>query len=169
MTDGLTEGQREPTHDQDQSAPGEDDKTTAITVAPRVPDARADARPRVMLLGSGEVSRELAIALRRLGAAVIAVDEYAGAPAHGVADQPLVLPMFDGNELSRAIQRMQPNFVVTATEAVAIEALEALEAGEPVPSARSVRLTADRERLRTLAADELGLPTAPFWACRRTP
>ncbi len=130
-------------------------------------DGRTDAGPRVMLLGSGELSRELAIALRRLGATVIAVDEYAGASAHGVADQPLVLPMTDGNELSQAIRRAQPDFVVTATDAVAADALDALAAltGGPqlVPSARAVRLTADRESLRRLAADELGLPTAPFW------
>lgn len=150
MTDGLTEGQ--------------DDKTTAIVVPPQ-----ADGRPKVMLLGSGELSRELAVALRHLGARVIAVDEDPDAPAHLVADQSLTFSLTDGEELSKAIQRMKPEYVVTATDAVAAEALEALAAGSDdertdlVPNARAVRLTTDRESLRRLAADELGLPTAPFW------
>lgn len=141
-----------------------DEKTTAIAVAAPVPvpETRADSRPRVMLLGSGEPSRELALALRHLGAMVIAVDESAGAPAHGVADQSLVLPMTDAGELSAAIQRTRPDFVVTATGAVAVDALEGTRA-HLVPSARAVRLCADPEALRRLAADELGLPTAPFW------
>ena len=161
MTDGLTQ------------EPPDDDKTTAIVVAPQAGDVRAgadgDVRPRVMLLGSGELSRELAIALRRLGAEVIAVDEYADTPAHGVADQSLVITMTDTDELSAAIGRLQPDFVVTAAEAVSLDALDALATGpdnelaELVPSARTARLTADREGLRRLAADQLGLPTAPFW------
>jgi phosphoribosylglycinamide formyltransferase 2 len=159
VTDGLTEG------------PRGDDKTTTIAVAPQVPTGHADGdvRPRVLLLGSGEFSRELAIALRRLGADVIAADRYADAPAHGVADQSLVITMTDADELSAAIGRLQPDFVVTATDAVSLDALDALAAGpdkelaELVPNARTVRLTADREGLRRLAADQLGLPTAPFW------
>lgn len=109
--------------------------------------------PRVLLLGSGELSRELAIALRRLGAEV---DEHPD-------------PMTDADALSGAIDRLQPDFVVTATGAVSVAALEALaarsegEAVELVPSAATVRLTTDREGLRRLAADQLGLPTAPFW------
>ncbi len=98
---------------------------------------------------------------------VIAVDERADAPAHGVADQSLVAPMTDADELTKAIQGLQPDFVVTTTDAVATQALEGLERPDArtqlVPSARTVRLTADREGLRRLAADELGLPTAPFW------
>ena len=108
-----------------------------------------------MLLGSGELSRELAIALRHLGAEVIAVDSDAEAPA-----------------VSAEFGRLQPDFVVTVTDSISDEALQAVEAIEAqvddeftelVPSARSVRLTTDRESLRRLAADELGLPTAPFW------
>jgi phosphoribosylglycinamide formyltransferase 2 len=160
VTDGVTEGS------------ADDGKTTAIVVAPQAGDVRAsadgDIRPRVMLLGSGELSRELAIALRRLGAEVIAVDEYAGAPAHRVAHQSLVITMSNADELSAAIDRLQPDFVVTA-DAVSLDALDALAAGsdnepaELIPSARTVRLTTDREALRRLAADQLGLPTAPFW------
>lgn len=138
---------------------GRDDETTALVVPPPAP---ADARPTVLLLGSGEISRELAIALGRLGAGVIAADRHPHAPAHGVADQALVLDMTDADELAQAIGRLQPTLVVTTTDAVATGALDALD-GELVPSARAVRLTADREGLRRLAADELGLPTAPFW------
>ena len=145
MTDGRTEGQHQP---------------------PQIPDERGDVPPRVMLLGGGEAGRELAIALRRLGATVVAVDERADAPAHGVADQPLVVAMADGNELSEAIRRVQPDFVVTAADGIAVGSLDELAAtgGQRlVPSARAVRLIGDREGLRRLAADELGLPTAPFW------
>jgi phosphoribosylglycinamide formyltransferase 2 len=119
-----------------------------------------------MLLGSGEFSRELTIAFQRLGAEVIAVERYADAPAHGVADQAVVVNMADADELGAAITRLQPNFVVTASDVVAGDALTAAaETGavEVFPTARCARLTADREGLRRLAADELGLPTAPFW------
>ncbi len=169
MTDGVTEGQNEPSSNYGHPAAAEDGKTIAIAVTRQAPDAEADVRPRVMLLGSDELSRELAIALGRLGAQVIAVDGYADAPAHGVADQSVVVPMTDADELSKVIQRLHPDFVVTATDAVASQALDALAVGpdnartQLVPSARAVRLTADREGLRRLAADELGLPTAPFW------
>jgi phosphoribosylglycinamide formyltransferase 2 len=144
VTDGLTEGQPEPAG----------------------PHA---VRPRVILLGSGELSRELVVALQHLGAEVIAVDEYEDAPAHGVADQSRVITMTDAVELSGVIERLQPDFVVTAADAVGVDALDALGAGpdhertELVPNARTVRLTTDREGLRRLAADRLGLPTAPFW------
>ncbi|SOJ53085.1 Formate-dependent phosphoribosylglycinamide formyltransferase [Mycobacterium simulans] len=153
MTDGLTAGQDEPTP----------------------PDKTGLNGPRVLLLGSGELSRELTIALQRLGAEVIAVDGYSGAPAHRVADQSLVVTMTDADELAALFGRLQPDFVVTLTDAVSVDALEALSASEAeqagseggftelVPSARSIRLTADREGLRKLAADQLGLPTAPFW------
>src|ERR1700753_2556742 len=119
-----------------------------------------------MLLGSGEFSLELAIAFQRLGAEVIAVERYADAPAHKVADQSLVVNMTDADELVAAIRRIKPNFVVTATDAVAADALTAAaetDLAEVFPTARCARLTADREGLRRLAADELGLPTAPFW------
>ncbi|MEE6178671.1 formate-dependent phosphoribosylglycinamide formyltransferase [Mycobacterium sp. 050134] len=145
MTDGPSEPQHELPADQPQPAAG---------------------GPRVMLLGGGgELSRELAIALRRLGATVIAAEERPGAPAHRVADEALVVPLTDGDELTRAVQHVHPHYVVTATRAVAVDALERLARGpaELVPNARSVRLTGDREGLRRLAADELGLPTAPFW------
>lgn len=145
MTDGVTDGRH--------------DETTALVVPPPAP---ADGRPTVLLLGAGEISRELAIALGRLGARVIAADQRPHAPAHGVADQALVFDMTDADELAGVIGRLRPSLVVTITDAVATQALHALD-GELVPSARAVGLTADREGLRRLAADELGLPTAPFW------
>ncbi|OBF24443.1 phosphoribosylglycinamide formyltransferase 2 [Mycobacterium kubicae] len=195
MTEGLTEGQDEPTGTHPEPAPAEDDKTTVLDIPPAVAPAPlneptdeptaepadepvaldSDPRPRVLLLGSGELGRELTVALQRLGAEVIAVDEYADAPAHRVADQQLVVPMTHADELAGVFGRLQPDFVVTLTDAVSVEALEALTAQEAqqadsasgitelVPSARCVRLTADREGLRKLAADQLGLPTAPFW------
>jgi phosphoribosylglycinamide formyltransferase 2 len=130
------------------------------------PVERADSRTKVMLLGSGEFSLELAIAFQRLGAEVIAVERYADAPAHKVADQSLVVNMTDTDELVAAIRRIAPDFVVTATDAVAADALTTAaetDSAEVFPTARCARLTADREGLRRLAADELGLPTAPFW------
>ena len=103
-----------------------------------------------MLLGSDELSSQLAIALRRLGAVVTAVDEYPDAPG----------------KLSALIGGLQPDFLVSLADAISVDALDALGGGEfieLVPSARSVRITRDREGLRRLAADQLGLPTAPFW------
>lgn len=120
----------------------------------------------VMLLGSGELSRELALAFQRLGAEVIAVDRYADAPAHGVADRPVVAKMNDAEELTALIEKENPRFVVAEGGVIAADALIAVaERGvaEVFPTPRSTRLSLDREGLRRLAADELGLPTAPFW------
>jgi len=165
VTDGVTdEGQQEPDDP--------DGKTTAIELSPPVagadPGARAGEaaepeRPRVLLLGSGAPGQELTIALRRLGAEVVIGDEDHGGPAHAVADQSLVLTLGDPAALSEAVGRLRPDFVVTATGVVAGQALESLAGTELVPGARAVGLTGAPERLRRLAADELGLPTAPFW------
>ena len=130
------------------------------------PDGADQTRVRVLLLGSGELERELTIALQRLGAEVIAVDRYADAPAHGVADRSVVAKMTDPDALAAVVEREKPRFVVTATDAVAFDALAAAaesNGAELAPSARSARLAMDREGMRRLAADELGLPTAPFW------
>jgi phosphoribosylglycinamide formyltransferase 2 len=124
------------------------------------------SRTRVMLLGSGEFSRELAIVFQRLGAEVIAVERHADAPAHRVADQSVVVQMTDTDALANVIGRLQPHFVVTVADAVAADALSAAAGTgftQVFPTPRGLRLTVDREALRRLAADELGLPTAPFW------
>lgn len=121
---------------------------------------------RVMLLGSGELGRELTLSFQRLGVEVTAVDRYAGAPAHGVADNALVVKMTDPDELSAVIARVQPAYVVVNTAAVAVDALRAAADGgvtEVVPGLLAAQLSLDREGMRRLAADELGLPTAPFW------
>src|SRR6478735_5255258 len=126
----------------------------------------AAAGSTVMLLGSGELSRELALAFQRLGADVIAVDRYADAPAHGVADRAAVVKMNDAEELTALIEKENPRYVVAEAGVIAADALIAVaERGdiEVFPTPRSTRLSIDREGLRRLAADELGLPTAPFW------
>jgi phosphoribosylglycinamide formyltransferase 2 len=126
----------------------------------------------VMLLGAGELSRELVTAFQRMGAVVIAVDRHADTPAHAVADRSFVVKMTDADELTALIEREQPHLVVAeapdgaAGPVIANDALVAVaERGltDVVPTARSSRLSLDREGLRRLAADELGLPTAPFW------
>ena len=120
----------------------------------------------VMLLGAGELSRELTLAFQHLGASVIAVDRYADAPAHGVADRSAVVKLNDTEALTAVIEKEQPRYVVAEANLIAADALIAVaERGdvEVFPTPRSTRLSLDREGLRRLAADELGLPTAPFW------
>lgn len=130
------------------------------------PVSGASAASAVMLLGSGELSRELALAFQRLGTEVIAVDRYADAPAHGVADRPVVAKMNDAEELTALIEKENPRYVVAEAGVIAADALIAIAergAAEVFPTPRSTRLSLDREGLRRLASDELGLPTAPFW------
>ena len=124
-----------------------------------------DERKAVMLLGSGELSRELTLAFQRLGCEVVAVDRYANAPAHGVADRAEVVKMSDAEALTAIIERFDPLYVVAESGVIAVDALvAAAERGREVyPTPRSVRMSQDREGMRRLAADELGLPTAPFW------
>ena len=127
-------------------------------------DVKNTPAPVVMLLGSGETSRELALAFQRLGASVVAVDRYADAPAHRVADRAVVVKMNDREALTAVIDKERPHFVVVESGVVATDALAALaEPIEVFPTADATRLSVDREGLRKLAADELGLPTAPFW------
>ncbi|NLE78500.1 MAG: formate-dependent phosphoribosylglycinamide formyltransferase [Rhodococcus sp.] len=120
---------------------------------------------RVMLLGSGELGKEVAIALQRLGVEVIAVDRYANAPGHQVAHRAHTIDMSDGAAVLKLIETEQPHFVVPEIEAIATEALaEAEERGlaTVIPTARATQLTLNREGIRRLAAEELGLPTSPF-------
>lgn len=119
---------------------------------------------RVMMLGSGELGKEVAIELQRFGCEVIAVDRYANAPAMQVAHRAHVINMLDGAALRALVQSERPQWLVPEIEAIATAALVELEAaGQAViPTARAARLTMDREGIRRLAAETLGLKTSPF-------
>jgi phosphoribosylglycinamide formyltransferase 2 len=119
---------------------------------------------RVMLLGAGELGKEVAIEAQRLGLEVIAVDRYADAPAMQVAHRAHVIRMLDPAALRALVIRERPHYIVPEIEAIATDELLALEAEgfEVIPTARAARLTMDREGIRRLAAEELGLPTSPY-------
>lgn len=119
---------------------------------------------RLMLLGSGELGREVAIEAMRLGVEVVAVDRYAGAPAMQVAHRSHVLDMTDARSLRDVIELERPDLVVPEVEAIATLELQALEdeGFRVIPTARATRLTMDREGIRRLAAEELGLPTSRY-------
>jgi len=120
---------------------------------------------RVMLLGSGELGKEVAIALQRFGIEVIAVDRYANAPAHQVAHRAHVIDMTDPVALKALIEKEKPHLVVPEIEAIATAALVELEkAGKTtvIPTARAAWLTMNREGIRCLAAEELKLPTSAY-------
>jgi phosphoribosylglycinamide formyltransferase 2 len=119
---------------------------------------------RLMLLGSGELGKEVAIEAQRFGVEVIAVDRYADAPAMQVAHRAHVIDMLDGDALRTVITDEEPDLIVPEIEAIATETLLELEAENHtvIPTARATRLTMDREGIRRLAAEELGLPTSPF-------
>ena len=119
---------------------------------------------RIMLLGSGELGKEFAISAKRLGAHVIACDSYAGAPAMQVADAAEVFPMLDGARLREAVERHRPDHVVPEIEAIRTEELQALEAEgwSIVPSARATAMTMNRDAIRSLAAEQLGLRTSRY-------
>ncbi len=119
---------------------------------------------RVLLLGSGELGKEVAIELQRLGCEVIACDRYPNAPAMQVAHRGHVFSMLDAAELRRVIELERPHLVVPEIEAIATATLLELEAEgvHIVPTARAANLTMNREGIRRFAAEELGLPTSPF-------
>ena len=120
---------------------------------------------RVMLLGSGELGKEIVIALQRLGVEVVAVDRYANAPGHQVAHRAHVIAMTDPAALKRLIEQEKPQIIVPEIEAIATDVLAAVEREgqtQVVPCARAVQLTMNREGIRRLAAEELGLPTSPY-------
>ncbi len=123
---------------------------------------------RVMLLGSGELGKEVLIALQRLGVETIAVDRYDHAPGQQVAHHARTIAMSDPAALRALIEAERPDLVVPEIEAIATPALEALEAEgvvRVIPTARAARLTMDREGIRRLAAETLGLPTSPYRFC----
>ncbi|KAA0113023.1 formate-dependent phosphoribosylglycinamide formyltransferase [Mycolicibacterium sp. P9-22] len=123
---------------------------------------------RVMLLGSGELGREVLIALQRLGVETIAVDRYPNAPGHQVAHHARTIAMTDPDQLRALIEAEKPDLVVPEIEAIATPVLEALEdagAVRVIPTARAARLTMDREGIRRLAAETLGVSTSPYRFC----
>src|SRR5690606_22565508 len=119
---------------------------------------------RVMLLGAGELGKEVAIELQRLGVEVSAVDRYADAPAMQVAHRSHVVTMTDAAALTAVIEAERPHIIVPEIEAIATGALAQVEAAGTtvIPTARAVQLTMNREGIRRLAAEELGLPCSPY-------
>ena len=120
---------------------------------------------RVLLLGAGELGKEVAIELQRFGVEVIAADRYADAPAMQVAHRSHVLDMLDGAAIRDLVARERPHLVVPEIEAIRTQTLVALEAegaARVIPTARAAWLTMDREGIRRLAAETLGLPTSPY-------
>ncbi|MDP3799537.1 MAG: formate-dependent phosphoribosylglycinamide formyltransferase [Polaromonas sp.] len=123
---------------------------------------------KVMLLGSGELGKEVLIALQRLGVETIATDRYDNAPGQQVAHHARTITMSDPAQLKALIEKEKPHLVVPEIEAIATPMLEELEAAGTVrviPTARAARLTMDREGIRRLAAETLGLPTSPYVFC----
>lgn len=120
---------------------------------------------RVMLLGSGELGKEVIIALQRLGVEVIAVDRYANAPGHQVAHRAYVIDMTDAEALKALVEKEHPHLIVPEIEALNTNALADIEqagVSRVIPTVRAVQLTMNREGIRRLAAEELGLPTSPY-------
>lgn len=136
--------------------------TPEVTGTPYQPGAT-----RVLLLGSGELGKEVTIAFQRLGVEVHAADRYEHAPAHQVAHHAYVLNMSDPNALRELIREVKPNFIVPEIEALATEVLAEVEEDETlditvIPTARATQLTMNREGIRRLAAEEVGLPTSRY-------
>ena len=123
-----------------------------------------DTATRLLLLGAGELGKEVAIEAQRLGVEVIAVDRYANAPAMQVAHRSHVIDMLDRAALRALVERERPALIVPEIEAIATQELQALESEgwRVIPTATAARLTMDREGIRRLAAEELGLATSPF-------
>jgi len=120
---------------------------------------------RVMLLGSGELGKEVIIALQRLGVEVIAVDRYDNAPGHQVAHKAHTINMADAEQLRKLVEQEKPHLIVPEIEAIATDELARIEAdglAEVIPTARAAQLTMNREGIRRLAAEELGVPTSGY-------
>ena len=120
---------------------------------------------RVLFLGGGELGKEVVIALQRFGVEVVVVDRYANAPAQQVAHRAHVIDMTDSEALKEIILKERPHLIVPEIEAISTETLEAIEhsgVSEVIPNARAVKLTMNREGIRTLASEQLNLPTSPY-------
>ena len=124
----------------------------------------SSAATRVLFCGSGELGKEVVIELQRLGVEVIACDRYENAPAMQVADRSHTFSMLDGDELRRVVEAEKPDLIVPEIEAIATDTLVELESEgfRVIPSARAAQLTMNREGIRRLAAEELGLATSPY-------
>ncbi|CDM39670.1 formate-dependent phosphoribosylglycinamide formyltransferase [Ectopseudomonas oleovorans] len=131
---------------------------------PRIGTPLSSSATRVLLCGCGELGKEVVIELQRLGCEVIGVDRYANAPAMQVAHRSHVIDMLDGAALRAVIEKEQPHYIVPEIEAIATATLVELETEgfNVVPTARAAQLTMNREGIRRLAAEELGLPTSPY-------
>ena len=119
---------------------------------------------KVLLCGSGELGKEFVIELQRYGVEVIALDKYADAPAMQVAHRSYVVSMLDGDALREIVEKEKPDYIVPEVEAIATQTLMELEKEgfHVIPTARATWLTMNREGIRRLAAEELGLPTSPY-------
>ena len=119
---------------------------------------------KAMLLGCGELGKEVAIELKRLGVEVIGVDKYKDAPAMQIADRSYVISMLDAEALEHVIRKENPNLIIPEVEAIATQKLLELEAQgfRVIPTAKAVNFTMNRENIRKLAAEELGMKTSPY-------
>ncbi len=141
------------------------DLTLTPAPFPKLGTPLSPSATRVMLLGAGELGKEVIIALQRLGVETIAVDRYADAPGMQVAHRAHVVAMTDGPALRALIEKERPHLVVPEIEAIATDMLLDIERegiAEVIPTARATRLTMNREGIRRMAAEELGLPTSPY-------
>lgn len=119
---------------------------------------------KALMLGSGELGKEVVIELQRLGIEVVACDRYSNAPAMHVADRALVFNMLDGARLREVVEAERPDFIIPEVEAIATDELVKLESEgfRVTPTAKAARLTMNREGIRRLAAEQLGIPTSPY-------
>ena len=125
----------------------------------------SDSATRVMLLGSGELGKEVIIELQRFGVEVIAVDRYENAPGHQLAHRAYVIDMTDGAALRALVEKEKPHLIVPEIEAIATDTLAEIEAdglADVIPTARATQLTMNREGIRRLAAEELGIATSAY-------
>src|SRR3989338_9066670 len=131
---------------------------------PRIGTPLSSSATRVLFCGAGELGKEVVIELQRLGVEVIAVDRYANAPAMQVAHRSHVVNMLDGTALRRVIEQEKPHLIVPEIEAIATDTLVAMEieGWNVIPTARAAQLTMNREGIRRLAAEELGLATSRY-------
>ncbi|NOQ36449.1 MAG: formate-dependent phosphoribosylglycinamide formyltransferase [Methylococcaceae bacterium] len=131
----------------------------------KIGTALSSSATKALLLGSGELGKEVAISLQRYGVEVIAVDRYPDAPAHQVAHSSHVIDMTDADAVKKLISDVKPDFIIPEIEAIATPALAEIEAEglcTVVPNAKAVQLTMNREGIRTLAAETLGIPTSAY-------